>query len=195
MRGVQDGLVLRPDRGRALVTLVVLVLISVGVVAAILRGDAPKVFAPVVGALFAVLIILAITALVRGQIILTSQEIVIRGLVTQRRSRSRVAEVVRAAIVVPQTGATDSLFLLDAHRNLVIRVSGTTYTRRQLDQLVDALGVPCSGPDRPVNANQLAKTYPGLVSWVERHPYRIAFAILACCIVIALVAVWIAAAS
>jgi hypothetical protein len=195
MRGVQSGLVLRPDRRKTLVTLVALVVITVGVVTTILGGDAPTVFAPVMGALFAVLIILVITALVRGRIILTAQEIVVRGLVTQRRSRSRVAEVVRATIVAPRAGATDSLFLLDAHRNLVIRLSGTNYTRRQLDQLVNALGVPCSGPSRPVNANQLAKTYPGLVSRVERHPYRIAFAGVACGVVIALVIVWIAIAS
>jgi len=194
MRGVQDGLVLRPDRRKALVTLVVGVVTTVGAVTTILRGDAPTVFAPVMGALFAVLIILAIMALVRGRIILTAQEIVVQGLVAQRRSRSRVAEVVRATIVA-RSGATDSLFLLDAHHNLVIRVSGYYYTRRQLDQLVNALGVPCSGPSRPVNANQLAKTYPGLVSRVERHPYRIAFAIVACSTVIALVAVWIATAS
>ncbi|GAA2446500.1 hypothetical protein GCM10010191_74440 [Actinomadura vinacea] len=42
---------------------------------------------------------------------------------------------------------------------------------------MSALGVPCSGPGRVVNANELAKEYPGLVSWVERHPYRLAFAI------------------
>ncbi|GAA4567942.1 hypothetical protein [Planotetraspora kaengkrachanensis] len=178
-----------------LVTLVGLVVTTVGAVTAILRGDAPTVFAPVMGAFFAVLIILAITALVRGRIILTAQEIVVQGLVAQRRSRSRVAEVVRATIVAPRAGATESLFLLDAHRNLVIRVSGYYYTRRQLDQLVNALGVPCSGPSRPVNANQLAKTYPGLVSRVQRHPSRIAFAIVACSTVIALVAVWIATAS
>jgi hypothetical protein len=195
MRGVQSGLVLRPDRRKVLATLVVLVVITVGIVTAILVGNAPTVFAPVIGAVFAVLIILAIKALVGGRISLTAQEFVVRGLVTQRRSRSRVAEVVRATIVAPRVGGTDSLFLLDAHRNLVIRVSGTNYTRRQFDQLVDALGVPCSGPSRPVNAKQLAKTYPGLVSWVELHPNRLAFAIVACGTVIALVAVLIATTS
>lgn len=186
---------LRPDRQKALVTLVALAVISVGIVAAVLAGDAPTVFAPVVGGLFAVPIVLVVTALVRGRITLTAQEIVVRGLGTRRRSRAHVTEVVRATISAPRAGATDNLFLLDAHRKPVIRVSDTNYTRGQLDRLVDALGVPCGGPRGPVSAQQLAEAYPGLVSRAERHPYRVALAGFALGVVIVLAVVGVALVS
>jgi hypothetical protein len=173
------------------------VVVAVGIVAAILAGDAPTVFAPIVGALFAVLIVLVIGALLRSRIVLTAHEIVVRGLFTRKhRSRSRVAEVVRATLVGPRGERRESLFLLDAHRNLVIRMSDTGYARKDLDRLVNALDVPCSGPNGSVTANEFGRTYPGLVSGVERHPYRIAFAItgIVCAAVMALVLVSIATA-
>ncbi|MEV0584443.1 hypothetical protein [Nonomuraea sp. NPDC050310] len=66
----------------------------------------------------------------------------------------------------------------------MLRVPGGGYAREDIDRLVTALGVPCSGPDHAVNANELAKTHPGLVSRVERHPYRIAFAVLAVVVIV-----------
>jgi hypothetical protein len=198
MRDVQGDLVLRPDLRKGLVTLAIMVVVTVSIVAAILIGDAPTVFAPIVGAVFAVLIILASGALLSARIILTAHEIVVRGLfIRQRRSRSLIAEVVRATIVAPRGAPGESLFVLDAHRNLLIRVSGSNYTREDLDRLVNALGVPCSGPKSSVDANKFAETYPGLVSWAERHPYRIAFAIagVVCAAVMALVLISIATAS
>jgi hypothetical protein len=71
------------------------------------------------------------------------------------------------------------------------------YTREDLTRLVDALGVPCGGPEGPVDAKEFAKTYPGLVSWAERHPYRIAFAVagVVCAGAMALALVSIATAS
>nr|BFE32596.1 hypothetical protein GCM10010200_048470 [Actinomadura rugatobispora] len=178
--------------------MIAMLVATVGIVAAILIGDAPAVFAPIVGGLFAVLIILATGALLSSRIILTSNEIIVRWLfIRQRRSRPRVTEVVRATITAPRGSPGESLFLLDAHRNLLIRVSTGAYRREDLDRLVKALGVPCDGPDHPVNANEFAQTYPGLVSWAERHPYRIAFAVagVICAAVMALALVSIATAS
>ncbi|TMR06257.1 hypothetical protein ETD83_05150 [Actinomadura soli] len=74
-------------------------------------------------------------------------------------------------------GANESLFLLDAHGKLLIRVGVDYYKREEVDRLVQMLDVPCSGPDYFGSAKEFTKTYPGLVSWIERHPYRIAFAI------------------
>ncbi|GAA1783121.1 hypothetical protein [Streptomonospora arabica] len=39
--------------------------------------------------------------------------------------------------------------------------------------------MPCSGPREPVSAGELSDMYPGLdlVSVLERHPFRIGFAI------------------
>jgi hypothetical protein len=61
---------------------------------------------------------------------------------------------------------------------------------------VNALGVPCGGPDNAVTASEFAKTYPGLVSRAERHPYRIAFATagVMCAALLVLVLVSIATA-
>lgn len=194
----EDDLVLRPDLRAGLTMLAVVVVAAVCVVAAILIGDAPAVFAPIVGASFTVPIILAIGALLRARIVLTPPEILVRGpFYRQRRSRSHIAEVVRATIVVPRGGAGESLFMLDAHRNLVIRVSGGGYKREDLDQLVIALGVPCSGPDRPVDGKEFEKTYPGLASLAERHPYRLAFATagVICAAIMTLVLVSIATSS
>jgi hypothetical protein len=197
MRDVHGDLVLRPDRRRALATLAIMVTLTVSIVAAILAGHAPTVFAPIVGGVFAVLIIVGTGTLLSSRIILTARELVVRGLFTrQRRSRSLVAEVVRATIVAPRGGGGESLFVLDAHRDLLLRVYGGNYTRKDLDRLVSALGVPCSGPGSSVTANEFAETYPGLVSWTERHPYRIAFTIagVVCASVVALVLVSIATA-
>ncbi|MEV4222104.1 hypothetical protein [Nonomuraea sp. NPDC049725] len=178
MREIQGELVLRPDARKGAIFLVAALVAAVLIVAAVLAGDAPTVFAPIVGAFFAVPILLGICAFVRARIVLTSREIVLRGLFYQRRrSRSRVAEVVRATLVAPRGSPGDTLFVLDADRSLLMRVPAGGYARADIDRLVNALGVPCGGPDRPVDAAELARTYPGLVSWPERHPYRIAFAV------------------
>jgi hypothetical protein len=197
MRHVQGDLVLRPDLRKGLISVAVAVVLTVAIVVAILIGDAPTVFAPIVGGLFALAIILVIGSLLRSRLILTAHEIVVRGLFgRQRRPRSLVTEVVRATIVAPRGGRRESLLLLDEHHHLVIRISVSIYTRENLDQLVNALGVPCGGSSSSVDANRFAQTYPGLVSWTERHPYRIAFAVagVVCAAVVALVLVSIATA-
>ncbi|SNS22200.1 hypothetical protein SAMN06265355_11350 [Actinomadura mexicana] len=167
----------RPDFRTGLIVLVVMAVAAVSIVAAILIGDAPAVFALIVGGVFAVLIPLAIGTLLSARVTLTAHELVVQGLFGRKRwPRSRVAEVVRASITAPRGGAGVSLFVLDSQGALLVRVQGGLYSPEDLARLVDALGVPCSGPDRPVNASEFAETYPGLVSWVERHPYRLAFA-------------------
>jgi hypothetical protein len=179
MRHVQGDLVLRPDFRTGAIVLTAFLAATVGLVAAILIGDAPTVFAPIAGLVFGVLILLGMAALLRARIILTPHEIVVRGLFFRRRaSRSHIAELVRATIAAPRGAVGESLFVLDAHRKLLIRVSGGAYTREDFDRLVKVLGVPCGGPDAAVPAKEFAETYPDLVPWVERHPYRLAFAIV-----------------
>ncbi|TDQ47253.1 hypothetical protein [Actinorugispora endophytica] len=180
MNGVRGNLVLRPNLGKGLAVLAVTLVASMAVPAAAVIGDAPVALAATVGALFAALTVLAVASLVSARVTLTPDEIAVRGLFSnQRRSRPRVAQVVRATITAPRGASGESLFLLDEHRGLVIRVNGAPYTREDLDRLVDALGVPCEGPDRPVDARQFARAYPDLVSRAEQHPYRIAFAAIA----------------
>ena len=56
--------------------------------------------------------------------------------------------------------------------------------------------MPRSVPNRSVDANESGKTYAGLVSLAERHPYRIALATagVKCAALMALVLVSIATA-
>ncbi|MEV0661380.1 hypothetical protein ACIBI3_06670 [Actinomadura luteofluorescens] len=187
MGEVQDELVIRPDFQAGLIVLVVMAVAGAGIVAAILIGDAPTVFALIVGGLFAVLIPLGIGSLLSARITLTAEELVVQGLFFRKRlPRSRIAEVVRASITAPRGGAGMNLFVLDAQRALLVRVQGSLYAREDLARLVDALAVPCSGPEGPVNAKEFAKTYPGLVSWVEQHPYRLGFVIAGVVCVVAM---------
>lgn len=179
--GVQEvggELVLRPDARKGVALLVAGLLAAVVVVAAVLIGDAPTVFAPIVGAAFALPIVLGVCAFVRSRIVLTTDEIVLGGIFSQqRRPRAQAAEVVRAALLAPRGSPGDTLFVLDARGKLLIRLPCGGYARSDVDRLVSALGLPCSGPGHAVDANELDRTYPGLVSRAERHPYRIAFAI------------------
>lgn len=175
-----NDLELRPDPRSGLLVLGTMVVATVGIVSAILIGDAPTVIAPIVGGVFAALIILVIGTLLQARIILTPDEIVVRGMFyRQHRPRSHIAEVVRATITAPRGGAGESLFLLDATRGLVIRVSGGGYKREDLDLLLDALGVLCTVHDRPVEPKDFSRTYPGLLSKAELHPLRLALAITA----------------
>jgi hypothetical protein len=163
-----------------LIVLTTTVVLAAGIVTAILIGNAPTAVAPIVGAVFAAMIILLIGTLLQARVILTPDEIIVRGMFyRQHRPRSHVAEVVRATITAPRGGAGESLFLLDAGRGLVIRVAAGGYKREDVDLLLDALGVPCTTYDRPVEPKKFARTYPGLLSWAERHPYRLALAAVA----------------
>lgn len=192
----ESDLVLRPDVRTGLLVVTVAVVAGASIVAAILIGDAPTVFAPIVGAMFAALTVLGIGSLLRTRIILTPQEIVVRGLFSrQRRPRPQAAEVVRATITAPRGASGESLFVLDAHRELLIRVSGASFKREDLDLLVAELGVPCDAHSRPVEPKKFAETYPGLISKAELHPYRIAFAIIAVICAIAALTIALMAAT
>ncbi|WUI00157.1 hypothetical protein OHR68_42920 [Spirillospora sp. NBC_00431] len=178
MRDVQGNLDLRPGSGTGLIVLTAAVLSGVGLVTAILIGDAPTMFAPIVGTIWAVLITLGTVAFRTSRITLTPHEVVVRGLFThRRRSRSRVTKAVRATIHLPNGVGGESLFLLDTHGRLLIRVNVGSYNREDVDQLVEMLGVPCSGLTYFASGKEFEKTYPGLVSWAERHPYRLTLAI------------------
>ncbi|WP_159945027.1 MULTISPECIES: hypothetical protein [unclassified Nocardiopsis] len=139
---------------------------------------------------WAVLLSLAIAHLYRARIILTAYEIVLRGAFFQRRRpRARAVWTIRATVVQPQGHSCDTLFVLDAHGGVLVRLHGTNYGTEDLDRFVDALGLPCSGPDGPVTPKQLHAFRPGLTSWVERHPYLLGFAITGVLVLITLVGV------
>jgi hypothetical protein len=161
------------------VAVLVLAVLTAGVaVTAMLLRGASAGAAAAMGAGFAALVVVVLGAFLRSRVTLTADEVVVRGVViTRRRARSRVAGVVRATFTLPRGGPTDNLFLVDADGGLVVRVHGRPFARADLDRLVRALGVPCDGVDRPVTAKEFGKSYPGLVPWAERHPYRLGLAI------------------
>ncbi|GAA1872139.1 hypothetical protein [Actinomadura bangladeshensis] len=193
----ESDLVLRPDVRAGLIVVAVLVVAGASIVAAILIGDAPTAFAPFVAVLFTALAVLGIASLLRARIVLTPQEIVVRGVFSQQhRPRAQAAEIVRATITAPRGASGESLFILDAQRNLLIRVSGAAFKREDLDLLVAELGVPCSGYDHPVAPKRFAEMYPGLITKAEQYPYRLAFtAIAVICAIAALTAAVMAATS
>ncbi|RJL35385.1 hypothetical protein [Bailinhaonella thermotolerans] len=187
MREVQGDLTIRPDVRKGLAVLVTAGAAAVAIVAAILIGDAPAALAAIMGGFFAALIALAAASLLRSRVVLTSHEIILRGPISERRRpRARAARAVRATLTGPKGGPGDTLFILDAHHNVLLRVSASMYGREQIDHLVAALGVPCSGPAHPVTAAELSKTYPGLFRWPERHPYLLGFAIAATVLILIL---------
>ncbi|WP_304455382.1 hypothetical protein [Nocardiopsis sp. YSL2] len=174
-RGDAEGLLLRPDRRKArengIVVLVTAVVVTLGV--AIGPGWQAALAS---GAFGLVLFALVIGHRRQADIELTEREIAVRGLCSRkRRSRARAARVVRATLVQMRGSPMETLFVLDANGGVLLRMRGELYAPEDLDLFVRELGVPCDGPDEPVTANRFAKSHPGLVSWVERHPYLLLF--------------------
>ncbi|GAB3207783.1 hypothetical protein ACQEU5_12565 [Marinactinospora thermotolerans] len=171
MRQIRDELVLRPDRRSGRTKLAVSAVIAVVMTVSIaFRVGWEVALASVV--FWIVLFAVVIGHLRHARIVLTPYEIAVEGMVfRQRRPRSQAVRVVRATVVPSRGWASDTLFLLDAHDNVLFRVYGLNYATEDINRLVGALGLPCEGPGRPVSAGELAKIYPGIVPWYERHPY------------------------
>ncbi|MUL41450.1 hypothetical protein FZ103_09730 [Streptomonospora sp. PA3] len=188
MGDVQGDLVLRPGLQKGLLLPGVSVVAGIVIVGGVIAGSAPMAAVLIVGGLFTVSAVLMIGAVLTSRITLSAHELVVQGLFGRhRRPRSAIAEAVRVTIVGANgRSAGESLFLLDTHRDPLIRVSGGAYTREDFDRLVDALGVPCSGPEGPVTAKEFHRMHPGLAPWAERHATLLAFAIVgAVCALIA----------
>lgn len=173
----EDDLVLRPDFRVGSAILAAIAVAAAAIVAAILIGDAPTVFAPIVGGVFAVLFLFVLGSLLRARIVLTQHELVLRGpFSAQHKPRAHIAEVIRARITAPRGATNGNLFVLDESRSLLLRIPADAYRREDLDLLVTTLDVPCSGPSSPINPKKFAETYPGILTKVEQHPYRLALA-------------------
>lgn len=191
VRDAGDDLVIRPDSRMALGVLTAMLVAAVGIVALILVSDAPNVAAALVGAFFAMLIILGIGSFLRDRVVLTAQDLTIRVfLIQQRRPRTQIAEVVRATITYSSEGSNENLFFLDAQRKLVLRLGIDLYARKDLDRLIDALGVPCDTIDGQITPKKFTQKYPGLLWKIERHPYRIGIPVaVAICVAIFVAAI------
>ncbi|MEV5576531.1 hypothetical protein AB0L06_41430 [Spirillospora sp. NPDC052269] len=105
----------------------------------------------------AVLFVVAIVDTYRSRIVLTPQQLLVRGLFRQQRHpRTSAARVVRASIIEGRrTTPAEILFVLDAQGGLLAKVySGHYYSREDVDRLVSALGVPYDELDDPVSAKE-----------------------------------------
>ncbi|PZF81436.1 hypothetical protein [Jiangella anatolica] len=186
--------VLRPSvrhRPLALVPVVVFVVLCV------VAGASAGRFGVLIGLGIASLVVVPVAGvLLRSRIVVTPSEIAVRGFLTHRRAdRAQAASVVRAMIVAPRAPLNDSIFVLDRDEKPLLRIQGVNYPRADLDRLVDHLGLPAMTADRPVTAAELERRYPGIVPWIERHPYRFAFAVAGGVVVLAIVIAVIVAAA
>ncbi|TDC59017.1 hypothetical protein E1200_32640 [Actinomadura sp. GC306] len=187
MDDLQRELVLRPALTKGLAVLSAAAIATAGIVTAILAGDAPPVLALIVGIPFAALIPLALAALLRTRITLTPDELIERGPFSKkRRPRSQIAEVVQATIIVPERAHGENLFVLDPHRNPLFRISTAPYTHEDLGRLIRALDVPHAHLKTPIRAKDFTADYPNLITKTEKHPYRLAFAVIAVACVVAI---------
>ncbi|MET9312836.1 hypothetical protein ABZX12_13480 [Kribbella sp. NPDC003505] len=180
-----DVLVLRPGAGprRQVLTFTVVIAVVL-VIAGVLAGGLPALITGISLAL-----LLAITLAIylsRSRIVVTPAEISARGLTFhRRRDRTLAASVLRATVVQPGA-VSDTIVVLDAGQQALLTINGALYAPSDLDRLVNHLGLPTGGSDKPITMVQLARRQPGAVSWAGRHP--IAFPLL-CALGFAVIAV------
>ncbi|WP_024876046.1 hypothetical protein [Saccharomonospora piscinae] len=192
MSGPPETLTLTPSskHARLYLALNAVMLIVWG---AYIRVELGLTAALVAGAIYVVFVALVWAHLARSRVGVTAEEVTVYGLFQRRRSRDRVAGIVRATVVPIKGGPSEQVFLLDSRRELVLRINGAIYSAQDLDRLVEVLQVPCDGPDQPVTPKQLHGLYPGLVSWAERRPYMLTSIVIAALLVVAGVAVGLTA--
>ncbi|TDC54460.1 hypothetical protein E1281_16205 [Actinomadura sp. KC345] len=180
----QAELALRKSRG-AIWGKVAAAVVAIGALAGEMALGFGREAALVSAVLVTVLLVVLVWEDHRARLTLTAHEIVVRDVFRRRRRpRARIARMVRATIHRVNAESEDALFLLDARGDVLLRVSGTDYKTEDLDRLVDALGVPCDGPDHEVRAAELDSMHPGLTSWAERHPVLLAIVITVVCLVV-----------
>jgi hypothetical protein len=119
-------------------------------------------------------------------IVVTPDEIVVRGFVVRRRvPRARAAQVVRADVVQPRGPIVDTVFVIDAAGDVLVRIYGRHFRRADIDRLVAFLGLPWTAPPGPVTAPTLATMHPGIVPSYEAQPSRlVAYAAVGAIVVI-----------
>ncbi|HEY8525303.1 MAG TPA: hypothetical protein VIL48_10080 [Acidimicrobiales bacterium] len=171
-------MVLRKERRQwlpvAVITFVLFALPFLGAaLAAAIAGE--WTIAVVAGAIGGVPTALVAAQLGRSRIEVTPEAIAVRGAVGRRQApRARATHLVRAPVWQGRAGVVDTVFVLDAGGRTLLRIRAQHYRPSDVDRLVAFLGLPSTGPDRPVSPSELDALYPGIVPWVEAHPARLA---------------------
>ncbi|MDT0341455.1 hypothetical protein [Streptomyces litchfieldiae] len=116
----------------------------------------------------------------RIRVVVTEHQIETIGVFRRRlRPRAEAAHVVRATLIPPRGMIFPVVFVLDARGRVIVRLNGGAYAPEDLDRLAGHLGLPQSGPDQPVTARQLTRTYPEIVPFFEARPILTGFAVAA----------------
>lgn len=77
-------------------------------------------------------------------------------------------------LVAPQEVTVNTIFVLDASKRLVVRVSNRTWLPEQITHLVDMIGITPTTFDGPTTALFIQNHYPHAIGWREAHPYQFA---------------------
>lgn len=173
---MSDTLVLRPAPApRRLVYRITAVISVVLVIAGVMAGGRPALITCI--GLVLLLAVAVALYLWRSRIVVTPAEISARGLWFHHRSdRGQAASLVRAMVIHPGAAPAETIVVFDSDEHALLRINGALYASADIDRLVDHLGLPTGGPDRPVTTGQLARERPGTVGWIGRHP--VAFTLL-----------------
>ncbi|MBA8950448.1 hypothetical protein ACFQU9_40295 [Actinomadura namibiensis] len=123
---------------------------TAGVVTLLALGRRPSTIEVGTVALVALVLAWVAVQLGRSRIVLTPHEINVDGpVLRRRRPRARIAEVWRVTEGTPHPAPAGTLFLLDEHRNLLVKVYAQHYASQDIDRLINALGAPCRSAPWP----------------------------------------------
>lgn len=173
-------LVLRPAAGNMIQRQAILLWVLTSLLGVIAAGVSVQQGATDVAAFIVALVLAGIgltwVTLRSKRIVVTTDEIAQLGLFIRRRGqRVRARRLVRAQVIQPRALIYDTVFVLDGMGKPVIRIYGHVYEPADIDRLVEFLGLPCEGPDRPVTAPDLDAMHPGIVPWHQARPVQFGF--------------------
>lgn len=77
------------------------------------------------------------------------------------------------------------LFVADHDGKQLVRMRGQFWSRESMETVRSSLDFPATVLDEAVTSRELARTYPGLLYWFERHPVRAALFFTAVVVVVA----------
>ncbi|MCU1636005.1 MAG: hypothetical protein JWQ68_1244 [Cryobacterium sp.] len=90
------------------------------------------------------------------------------------RIRTTAAERITNALMLDiyESGALDTspqLFLTDADGNVVMRMRGRYWSRRDMETVTEDLGTPVTVMTEPLTLQELNRTQPEMLYWFERR--------------------------
>ena len=92
--------------------------------------------------------------------------------VTREVAGDRLAKavIVQSLVVYGSASRLQQLLILDSEGKPVLKWNGATWTMRQMESLVQTLGVPLDTISQPISPAKLKQSYPRAVSSFVAHP-------------------------